>query len=169
MELYLMQHGLAEAAEVDPRRPLTAVGAAEVDSVGRLAGVAGVGLDEIWHSGKLRAQQTAQRLAVAIGGDPLVATRGGLEPDSDPAPIAGWVRGIARPRRVAIVGHLPFLSKLSAVLTGGDPFRGPIGFRNAGLVRMVRGDAGRFEIDWVITPELVAAVTAASSGAGPTS
>jgi hypothetical protein len=55
---------------------------------------------------------------------------------------------------------MPFLSRFTAVITGGDPDRGPVGFRNAGLVKLVRGDAGRFQIAWVLTPDLVAAIKA---------
>jgi phosphohistidine phosphatase len=166
MELFLMQHGVAEPEDVDPRRPLTAIGAAEVVAVAKFARACGVTVDEVWHSGKLRAAQTATLLAGALAGPagpPPVTARGGLDPDSPPAPIAGWVRGIAPPRRVAIVGHLPFLARFTAVLTGGDPERGPVGFQNAGLVKLVRGDAGRFQIAWVLTADLVAAIRAGNA------
>ena len=63
MELYLVQHGEATPKEVDPARPLTERGQVEVRRVAHAAHVAGVTVSTIYHSGKLRAQQTAEILA----------------------------------------------------------------------------------------------------------
>lgn len=156
VELYLMQHGLALPSEVDPERPLSEQGRAEVVRVAVAAAAVGVSVGEIWHSGKLRAAQTAQVLADALaagGGTPSVSARGGLNPESDVAPIAGWLRGMAAGKRVAIVGHLPFLSRLAGTLLVGPAGVEPIAVRNAGLVRLVRGESGRFQVSWILSPD----------------
>lgn len=156
MELYLMQHGLAVASGIDPERPLSDLGRAEVTRVAEAAVAAGVVLDEIWHSGKLRAAQTSDLLGreLSAGGvAPTISARGGLNPESDVAPIAGWVRGMAIGKRVAIVGHMPFLSRFAGALLAGQAGVEPIAFRNGGLVKLLRGESGRFQVSWIITPD----------------
>jgi phosphohistidine phosphatase len=60
MELYLMQHGEARAKEEDPDRPLTDAGQATVERVAQRAAGLGLRVDAIYHSGILRARQTAE-------------------------------------------------------------------------------------------------------------
>jgi phosphohistidine phosphatase len=54
-----------------------------------------------------------------------------------------------------LVGHLPHLSRLAALLLAGDPERETVAFRNAGVV-CLEGQGGRFAVRWILTPELVA-------------
>ena len=66
MKLYLIQHGEALAKEVDPDRPLSESGKADVQRVARALRDAGVEVQRVMHSGKLRARQTAEILATEI-------------------------------------------------------------------------------------------------------
>ena len=63
MDLYLMQHGQATTETEDPERPLTDAGRAAVQRVAKRARAAGVRIGGCLHSGKLRAEQTAQLLS----------------------------------------------------------------------------------------------------------
>ena len=63
MELFLVQHGHAMAKTDDPLRPLTPDGAEAVERIGVWAHEASLSIRQILHSGKLRAEQTAQILA----------------------------------------------------------------------------------------------------------
>ena len=65
MRLYLVQHGDALPEQVDPERPLSAEGRRDVEAVARLLASAGTRAVRVAHSGKLRAQQTAEVLAAA--------------------------------------------------------------------------------------------------------
>lgn len=60
MFLYLVHHGDAVGPEVDPRRPLSAAGRAEVERIAAQAAGLGARPAVVWHSGKLRAKQTAE-------------------------------------------------------------------------------------------------------------
>jgi phosphohistidine phosphatase len=60
MDLYLMQHGQATTETEDPERPLTDAGRAAVQRVAKRARAADVRISGCLHSGKLRAEQTAQ-------------------------------------------------------------------------------------------------------------
>lgn len=66
MKLYLVQHGEASAKTVDPERPLTELGRTDVEQLARFLGEAGVRIERVMHSGKLRAVQTAECLAAGI-------------------------------------------------------------------------------------------------------
>src|SRR5437899_75323 len=85
MECYLVQHGEAKPEQEDPARPLTDRGRREVERVARAARRSGVGVAEILHSGKLRAQQTAELLAAALSPVGGVRAVAGLAPTDDPA------------------------------------------------------------------------------------
>jgi phosphohistidine phosphatase len=56
---------------------------------------------------------------------------------------------------VMLVGHMPHMSRLASLLLTGDPSPGPVHFRNAGIVCLVRDPGGHWGIEWVITPYLL--------------
>ena len=85
MRIYLVQHGEAKSEQEDPRRTLTDKGIAEVQKVAEFLRPLTLAVDAIWHSGKARAQQTAERLAEALGAQARIVAREGLGP-KDPLP-----------------------------------------------------------------------------------
>jgi phosphohistidine phosphatase len=62
MLLYLVQHGEAKKEEEDPQRGLTDKGRKDVQTIAASARKMNVQPDRIFHSAKLRAQQTAALL-----------------------------------------------------------------------------------------------------------
>ena len=68
MTLFLVQHGEAKPETEDPERSLTEQGAEIVGRIADWAARAGTEVDQIQHSGKRRAEQTAT--IVAQGLDP---------------------------------------------------------------------------------------------------
>jgi phosphohistidine phosphatase len=121
MRLFLIHHGEAVGPDVDPRRPLSPNGREAAQRVAAEAAARGAKPAVVWHSGKLRARQTAEIFRQACdSGVELSATKD-LQPD-DPA---GWMRDRLRgeTRDVAITGHFPHLPRLLALLdTGAAPF-----------------------------------------------
>lgn len=120
MLLYLVHHGDAVGADVDSRRPLSPAGRAHVDQLAADAAARSVKPAVVWHSGKLRAKQTAEAFWRAC--NPLAelsATRD-LQPDDPPV----WMRDRLRaePRDVLIAGHFPHLPGLLGQLTGREDF-----------------------------------------------
>lgn len=153
MELYLLQHGEATPKEVDPERPLTERGRAEVARVARAANYAGVAVAIICHSGKLRASQTAEIVAREISTTKQPTSLDGLSPNDDPA-IAAAALDAPRPP-VVLVGHLPDLSRFCSLLLTGDPERQPVQFRMGGIVHLVQDESGVWRVVWILTPEVV--------------
>ena len=96
-------------------RPLSSIGRAATDRLADVAAGRGVKPDVIWHSGKLRARQTAEAFWKACNTlAPITAERGLL---SDDPPL--WMRDrlLGETRSVLIAGHMPHLPRLLALLT----------------------------------------------------
>ena len=55
------------------------------------------------HSGKLRAEQTAQLLVREIGGEPSVEARPGLAPNDPVVPVAQWLRAETEHQSLAVL------------------------------------------------------------------
>jgi phosphohistidine phosphatase len=109
-------------------------------------------VDEIRHSGKRRAEQTARILADALS--PAIGPRAcpGLDPDDDVHPVAERLSG--ETGSVMIVGHLPFLHYLVAKLVVRDLEQDVVLFEPATLVRLQREDED-WLLDCVIHPDLL--------------
>jgi phosphohistidine phosphatase len=118
MHIILVHHGDAVGPEVDPMRPLSSVGIAATEKLAHDAMARGVKPDAIWHSGKLRARQTAEIFwKVCNPLSPFTAERG-LLPDDPPQ----WIRDrlTGEDRTILIVGHMPYLPRLLGMLTGAN-------------------------------------------------
>ena len=70
MTLYLVQHGEAKAEAEDPEWPLTARGRDDIGCLAALLARTGVRVARLDHSGKRRAQETAELLAAAVAATP---------------------------------------------------------------------------------------------------
>jgi phosphohistidine phosphatase len=151
MTLYLVQHGEAKPETEDPERSLTESGTQTVEQMADWAVRMGIKVDQIRHSGKLRAEQTATIFANHL--DPsrgMIAVQG-LTPLDNVNSIAASLQG--EQESIILVGHLPHLSRLVGMLVTGDQERVVVRFRNAGIVCLSRQEKN-WAIDWVMQPEL---------------
>ena len=87
MRVYLVQHGESRPEEEDPQRRLTDEGVRNVQNVARFLRPLGLKLETIWHSGKHRAQQTAEILAGAVSTSQGMRQRNGLAAKDPVAPV----------------------------------------------------------------------------------
>ena len=139
MFLYLVHHGDAVGPEVDPRRPLSAAGRSEVERIAAQAAGLGAKPAVVWHSGKLRAKQTAEAFWRACNALAELSASRDLQPDDPPQ----WMRDRLRAegRDILIAGHFPYLPRLLALLvTGGEA--GAL-FPEHGVVALETLDEGR--------------------------
>ena len=124
--LLLVHHGDAVGPGVDPARPLSSVGRAATDRLASAVAARDVKPDAIWHSGKLRARQTAEFFWRACNPLASFTAERGLLPDDPPQ----WIRDrlAGEQRSILIVGHMPYLPRLLATLTGStaDTFSFPL-------------------------------------------
>ena len=152
MILYLVQHGEAKSEAEDPERSLTEAGAAVVERMADWAARTGLVVEQIRHSGKRRAEQTASILAKRLKPAHGVAAIGGLNPGDDVRATAKNLQ--SGQGEVMLVGHLPHLSRLANLLLIGDPEGSIVRFRNAGIVGL-SSQEGKWGLDWAITPDLL--------------
>lgn len=136
MFFYLAHHGDALGPEVDPQRPLSSRGRAQADALAAQAAAQGVRPVAIWHSGKLRARQTAEAYWRAC--NPLAeftATR--WAQPGDPPRLADVLE--VETRDVMLVGHMPHLDRLLRRLLGDDEGLSPFPVNGLVAVERVNG------------------------------
>ena len=135
MRLFLVHHGAAVGPDVDPRRPLSVRGRQSVERLAAEVAARGAKPVVIWHSGKLRAKQTAEAFWRACNPFAEFSATRDLQPDDPPAWMRDRLRGDSRD--ILIAGHYPHLPDLLAMLAGGSPI-----FPQHGVVALATEDEG---------------------------
>jgi phosphohistidine phosphatase len=152
MMLFLVQHGEAKLENEDPERSLIERGAEIVGQMGEWAARTRIEVDEIRHSGKRRAEQTATILAKHLNPSRGVIAMKGLNPMDDVTPVAASLQ--CGQGSLMLVGHLPHLSRLASLLVTGNPEIEIVRFRNAGIVCLTEQEE-RWAVEWVLQPSLI--------------
>jgi phosphohistidine phosphatase len=152
MKVYLVRHGEAVSSQSDPERPLSKQGRAEIKKVASFIKPLGITVEHIWHSGKLRASQTAEILANVVTVKDCSA-RKGLKPNDDITTIADELE--AYDTTLMLVGHLPFVANLASLLVSGKEFTSVVSFDAGSVVCLNRSDPGQWQIEWMITPKVL--------------
>jgi phosphohistidine phosphatase len=147
--LFLVQHGRAKAKDEDPERPLTLQGRRETERIAELAAKLDLDIQEIRHSGKTRAEETAAIYGRALGLMGQVKAVEGLNPTDDVMPIVDELAGENKP--IMLVGHLPFMPRLVGQLVQRDAENSPVDFHNSGVVCLAR-DAEGWKVNWQLNP-----------------
>lgn len=151
MKLYLVQHAEAKSEEQDPERSLTPKGRKDAIRVAEWVRKWDLQVDQIRHSGKTRARQTAGIFGQHISSEQGIVEASGLGPVDDVKPIGDEIT--AGEETLMLVGHLPFMERLTGYLITGDPDHKVVQFHNAGLVCLEKG-ASNWVVDWIYIPEI---------------
>jgi len=151
MDFFLVRHGEAKPEYEDPRRPLTVGGRARVEKVARAAAKK-IKIAEILHSDKLRAKETAEILAGVLSPARGVREISGLSPEDDPLIAKAEIE--TADQSLMMVGHLPHLNRLAALLLTGDSENTVVDFSPATMVCLSRG-RGAWSVSWILGPESV--------------
>lgn len=151
MKLYLMQHGEAMTKEEHPERPLTEQGTKDVGRVAEFIARSGVQIDQIRHSGKRRAEDTANIVARYLQAQEAVTAVSGISPNDDVKPVAAELQ--QETQSVMLAGHLPFLSRLASYLLTGESDKSLVQFQMGGAVCLELQEE-KWQIKWMLVPEL---------------
>jgi len=148
---YLSQHGLAKDRQDDATRPLSAQGR---EDIARVAGFLSLFTQphpaSVYCSDKLRAQQSAAMFVEAWQLTPPIRDSN-VSPNADPAPML--LRLQTTSDDLMLVGHLPYLTRLSSHLLLGHGDGSPIQFANGGVICLQRnGDA--WQVCWQVNPTM---------------
>lgn len=154
MNLYLVQHAEAKRKEEDPTRPLSDRGWENIRKIAKYAREhLRLEVEQIVHSGKLRAKQTAKVLAEYLNPPKGVRTDKNLEPLAD---TEIWKKRLVEASEdIMLVGHLPHLGKLASSLLVGNENSEVIAFRMGCIVCLERDQQRRWTIQWMITLETI--------------
>jgi phosphohistidine phosphatase len=84
--------------------------------------------------------------------DPLVQSAEGLNPNDD---IRSWAERISKENEdLMLVGHLPFLEKLTSSLLCGNENAKLVLFRYGAIVCLDQKEDKRWAVRWILTPEM---------------
>lgn len=152
MALFLVQHGKNLKKDVDPGQPLSDEGVSEVKRIAQTASNYNVQVDEIRHSGKQRALQTAEIFADYLQAPGGIHEMEGIKALDDVAPIAETIEAN---KNIMLVGHLPFMERLTSYLTAGNQDITVMKFQNGGIVCLDQlDDSGDWAIKWTLMPNI---------------
>lgn len=152
MELYLVRHGEAVSADINPERPLADTGIANVKKVAEFLKQADVSVKTVFYSTKKRAEETALILAEALNPQCSSVQKQGLEPNDPIDTILEEILGADD--SLMIVGHLPFLRDLAEKLLTDSKNRGLHAFK-PGSVLTLTGSGTKWEISSFASPDSI--------------
>ena len=115
MRVYLVRHAEAEPGEPDELRRLSPEGKRQARELGAQLRGEGLKPDAILTSPLLRARETGDELAMALGTNPEADER--LAPGATAEGLRAAVD--ARGENVIAIGHQPDFGRIAAALTGG--------------------------------------------------
>lgn len=153
MKVYLVRHGEAVSSQFDPQRPLSEQGFADIRKVASFIEPLEISVEHIRHSGKLRAAQTAEKLAESVLVEKDCSAHKDLGPNDDVTIIADELE--AHNTDLMLVGHLPFLAYLASLLVAGNQTANVAAFAAGAITCLNRRTPGQWQIDWIIAPELL--------------
>ncbi len=142
MKIYLAQHGNQNPETIDPQEGLSIQGLADVETVAKMAQIKP---SKIFHSVKQRAKQTAQIFANHFNSP--IEEKEGLKPMDD---INPWIDKLED--GLMLVGHLPFMQKISSRLIVNDENAPCIKFHQGGIVCLEQNKDGKWEVGFFLIP-----------------
>lgn len=153
MKLYLCQHGNAVAKEIDPDRPLSATGCHDVKRLANFFSPRLLSVSQIVHSGKSRARQTAELLAIACDSKGPIEARSGINPNDNPQIFVADLA--SQQSDLLLVGHLPFLTRLASYLLSGQKESELLIFHPGSIVCLERDEDDKWAVAWMIRPDML--------------
>lgn len=152
MALYLVQHGKSLPKQEDPDQGLSETGIAETRRIAQLAVDHRIAVQRIDHSVKTRARQTAKIFAEVLSPAENVREIEGIKPMDD---VAAYARKLNPEDNLMVVGHLPFMSRLTSILVSGRAEPPVFKFQNSGIVCLDKPSGeNRWLIVWCLLPHI---------------
>ena len=152
MALYLVQHGKSLPKDIDPDQGLSDQGVAETEYIAKAAKKYGINVTAIKHSGKTRAKQTAEIFADALDPAKDRVTAAGLKPLDD---VAAFAADLDAGENLMLVGHLPFMERMTAYLITGSIDKPLCKFQNSGIVCLDKDPVTQsWMIIWTLMPTI---------------
>ena len=153
LRIYIARHGDASLSKKkDSLRPLSSQGVKEVEKVARWASRQGIKIEQIRHSGLLRAQESAEIFAKHLHPAAGVQSVHGLKPNDTVRSMATDLTH--ETKTLLLVGHLPFMGLLAEELIRGNEKLRSVGFPTGGLAGF-EYDGEKWTLICTATPDKV--------------
>jgi len=156
VDIYILRHGRAEkrapSVRGDEGRALTGEGRTEILGVAEFLASRDIVVGCIATSPYVRALETAQIVAKALGKRGILVTWEELAPGSSIESLESRIAARPEDESILIVGHEPLLGKFAGyMISGGSD--AAIAFGKGGLakVRNARFDPASGELQWLLT------------------
>jgi phosphohistidine phosphatase len=155
MALFLVQHGISESKDIDPERGLSDFGREETNRIALVAKGYKIPVQKLVHSGKKRAEQTADIFYEALALKTPMKKISGINPMDD---VPSFAATIKPEENLMVVGHMPFMERLVSFLTTGTEDCRVYKFQNSGIVclDMEIGEDNKADwfIKWTLNPNI---------------
>jgi phosphohistidine phosphatase len=152
MKLYLARHGEYLTNDLSRGEVLSEQGIQAVTELSHFIKPMQLAISHIFHSGKPRAQETADILSQGFIHKNPPQVKKGLLPQDDIALLLSQLS--EEDDDMLLVSHLPFLNRLSGKLVTGEDFQDIIVFHPGTLVCLEKVNPDRWAINWVLNPIL---------------
>ncbi|MBI9101867.1 MAG: phosphohistidine phosphatase SixA [Spirochaetales bacterium] len=150
MYLYLVQHAKAMKADEGAERGITEEGEDETRRVAQCLHRVKPEIHVIWQSGRKRARETAEIIGEELDCERRIMEHSHLGPTEPVEPVVTLLEN--NHNNIMIVGHLPYLSRLSSQLITGSQELPVINFTNSAVACLEKTDA-QWTVCWMLTPE----------------
>jgi phosphohistidine phosphatase len=152
MRLYLLRHATADdIASSDAERELTRAGTEEARFAGSALKEIGVKPKHIFSSPLVRARQTAEIVAKALGFAGKIEILDELENSTTTGSLLKALKSFGSANEILLVGHIPSLSEHLAALIGARSAEGlPLGKGSVACVELEQLRAGAGQLRWLM-------------------
>ena len=147
--VYFAQHGLAIDKTDNPERSLSRAGIEQTNAIAKQLQLSANPISQIFHSGKLRALQTAEIIASTMN----IRSISAIDHLSPNAAVTLVTKNLTI-NNALYIGHLPHLEKLVSELITNNQNKNIIKFQNSGIVCLEKGNDS-YHIKWYLTPDLL--------------
>ena len=153
MRLYLVQHGDAVPKDVDPDRPLSDQGRADIKRLAKWLLCQHIQVAQILHSGKSRAKETAEILRPLLESPDQIFKGQGLAPNDSPE---AFLRQLRDPKKdLLIAGHMPFMGRIVSQSLTGAPDLQLVEFLPGSVACIERSDRATWRLFMFARPEFL--------------
>ena len=153
MRLYIVQHGDSLPKDVDPDRPLSDRGRADIQQLTEWLSRHNVQIAQILHSGKTRAKETAEILRPLLKSASQIYEGQGLAPNDSPEAFLHQLRDPGKDTLVA--GHMPFVARTVSQALTGAPDRQLVEFVPGSVAGIERSEGASWRLFIFARPEFL--------------
>ncbi|MCK5162018.1 MAG: phosphohistidine phosphatase SixA, partial [Candidatus Aureabacteria bacterium] len=151
INIYIVRHGKAVSGNKNPHRPLSKEGKKETKIIASLLKKSQISPDAIWHSGKPRAEETAEIFKDILCVKENCIKREGLLPNDHVESIEKDIIGLNE--SIMIVSHIPFVERMARLLLGS--VSSPLVFEPSAAACFQAEEKRSWRLKWLINPHII--------------